>query len=194
MTGQSGNDSHSQNRHPYRFYWLTGGLAAILAAVIGTSLAHSSSGPASNPSSSFATSSPTSPSGISPPALRQPTPTNLIRWQGDLRLTYYGKDFDDIPPQEDDPVYNTIGFIPDSRVIEVHTWAHGAIWQETSLPTKQQCSDLIATSELADQEKSIPARAGLVLCVKTFAGGRIGFARVMAVDTQSATVQAVIWE
>lgn len=57
MTGQSGNENHPQHRHPYRFYWLTGGLAVLLAAIIGASLAHSSSGPADNPGSSKAQNS-----------------------------------------------------------------------------------------------------------------------------------------
>lgn len=47
MTTQSGNQGHSpgqdhpENKHPYRFYWLTGGLATIAAAVIATLIAMS---------------------------------------------------------------------------------------------------------------------------------------------------------
>lgn len=59
MTTQSGNQGHppgqngSENKHPIIFYWLTGGLATIVAAVIGTLIAmvatHQSPGPV-NPS------------------------------------------------------------------------------------------------------------------------------------------------
>jgi hypothetical protein len=52
MTTQSGNQDHptgqngSENKHPIIFYWLTGGLATIVAAVIGTLIAtHQSPGP-----------------------------------------------------------------------------------------------------------------------------------------------------
>ncbi len=66
MTTEPGNDrSQSERKHPYRFYWLTGGLATILAAIIAVTVAHPSSGPAdpsSRPadrSSGSAASSPT---------------------------------------------------------------------------------------------------------------------------------------
>ena len=42
--GHPGNEKEPEKKHPYLFYWLTGGLATILAAVIGVSIAHSSSG------------------------------------------------------------------------------------------------------------------------------------------------------
>jgi hypothetical protein len=58
MTAEPGNDHHeSEKKHPYRTYWLTGGLATILAAIIAVAVAHPSSGP-SGPSGST-TSSPT---------------------------------------------------------------------------------------------------------------------------------------
>lgn len=74
MTGQSGNHNHPQNRHPYRHYWLTAGLAIILGAVI-TALAHSSSGSAAKPSQTPTVSGgPTILPTISSPAPR-PSPT-----------------------------------------------------------------------------------------------------------------------
>jgi hypothetical protein len=49
MTTKPGNDHREpEKKHPYRFYWLTGGLATILAAIIAVVVAHPS-GPA-NPS------------------------------------------------------------------------------------------------------------------------------------------------
>jgi hypothetical protein len=42
MAPESGNHHPVENKHPYRFFWLTGGLATIIAAVIGLSVAHSS--------------------------------------------------------------------------------------------------------------------------------------------------------
>jgi len=65
MTTEPGNDHHeSEKKHPYRFYWLTGGLATILAAIIAVAIAHPSSRNANtssgstNASSGSTTSSP----------------------------------------------------------------------------------------------------------------------------------------
>jgi hypothetical protein len=46
------DDYDPQKKHPYRFYWLTGGLAAILAAIIAAVVALSSGGNG-NPSTGF---------------------------------------------------------------------------------------------------------------------------------------------
>jgi hypothetical protein len=43
-----GNQKDPEKKHPYRFYWLTGGLATIIAAIIAVSVSHSSSS-SSNP-------------------------------------------------------------------------------------------------------------------------------------------------
>jgi hypothetical protein len=58
MATEPENDHHeSEKKHPYRFYWLTGGLATIIAAIIAAAVVHPSSRPA-NPSSGSSTSSP----------------------------------------------------------------------------------------------------------------------------------------
>jgi hypothetical protein len=41
----SGTQKDPEKKHPYRFYWLTGGLATIFVAIITAALAHSLSGP-----------------------------------------------------------------------------------------------------------------------------------------------------
>jgi hypothetical protein len=73
--GKEKNDHEPEKKHPYRFYWLTGGLATILAAIIAVVVVHPSPG-ASN-AAGPATSSPTlsalgqsspAPSGSSPSA------------------------------------------------------------------------------------------------------------------------------
>jgi hypothetical protein len=46
-----------EKKHPYRFYWLTGGLATIIVAIITVALTHSLSGP-NNPASGPSSSSP----------------------------------------------------------------------------------------------------------------------------------------
>jgi hypothetical protein len=63
MTTQPENDHHEpEKKHPYLFYWLTGGLATVLAAIIAVAVAHPSAAPASPPP---ATSSPASSGPIS---------------------------------------------------------------------------------------------------------------------------------
>lgn len=50
MPAEPENDHHeSEKKHPYRFYWLTGGLATIVAAIITVALVHPSPGPPSPP-------------------------------------------------------------------------------------------------------------------------------------------------
>ncbi len=43
MTTRPENDRHPENKHPYRYYWLTAGLATLLAAIIGVSIKQCSS-------------------------------------------------------------------------------------------------------------------------------------------------------
>lgn len=62
MTTEPGNDHEPEKKHPYLFYWLTGGLATILAAVIAVAVAHPSPGPDS-PSPGPTTSSSAVPKG-----------------------------------------------------------------------------------------------------------------------------------
>jgi hypothetical protein len=52
MRDESEKDYDPQKKHPYRFYWLTGGLAAILAAIIAAVVALSSAGPGNTSTSS----------------------------------------------------------------------------------------------------------------------------------------------
>lgn len=49
MTTEPGNHHQAENKHPYRFYWLTGGLATIVAAIIAVSATHSSGGSGGSP-------------------------------------------------------------------------------------------------------------------------------------------------
>lgn len=51
MTTKPDNSNHDENKHPYRFYWLTAGLATLLAAAIAATvtLSMSGSGASSNP-------------------------------------------------------------------------------------------------------------------------------------------------
>jgi hypothetical protein len=133
----------------------------------------------------------------SQPSTRPPTATikaDLVRWQGTLSLTKEGRNFNNIPPSEGDASVNTLGFHAGDRVIHVHLYSAGAIWTEDSTPTKRQCSDLIASQSLGRDEKDVPARVGLALCVKTFFGNRIGFARVTEIRTESALAEAIVWE
>jgi hypothetical protein len=68
MTNGPGNDDHPQNRHPYRFYWLTAGLATIVATIIGISVTHSSTGSVSNPGPSDGVPSSNPANATTPPA------------------------------------------------------------------------------------------------------------------------------
>jgi hypothetical protein len=66
MTTEPGNDHHEpEKKHPYLFYWLTGGLATILAAIIAVAVAHPSSGPANSSPGSTPSSSALSEAGNS---------------------------------------------------------------------------------------------------------------------------------
>jgi hypothetical protein len=44
MPNEPGNDQQPKNKHPVRTYWLTAGLATVLAAIIGVSVALISNG------------------------------------------------------------------------------------------------------------------------------------------------------
>jgi hypothetical protein len=75
MTTQPRNYNHPRDKkepekkHPYLFYWLTGGLATIIAAIIAVSISHSSSS-SGNPT-------PTGPSTTSPgPSVTTPGSSN----------------------------------------------------------------------------------------------------------------------
>ena len=49
---EQGNHHDPAKKHPYRFYWLTAGLAAIIVAIITVSAMHSSGGSGSSPGGS----------------------------------------------------------------------------------------------------------------------------------------------
>ncbi len=67
MTTKPGNDHHEpEKKHPYRFYWLTGGLATILAAIIAVVVAHPSGPPNPGPTTSSPTLSNAGQSSSSP--------------------------------------------------------------------------------------------------------------------------------
>ena len=53
----SGTQKDPEKKHPYRFYWLTGGLATIMVAIITVALTQSLSGP-NNPAPGPSSSSP----------------------------------------------------------------------------------------------------------------------------------------
>jgi hypothetical protein len=72
MTAEPGNDHHEpEKKHPYLFYWLTGGLATILAAIIAVVVAHPSPAPASpSPGSTTSSSAPSEPGDSSSPTVK----------------------------------------------------------------------------------------------------------------------------
>lgn len=84
MATPSGDHQHPKNKHPYRFYWLTGGLATLLAAIIAFVATRPSPGPgSSNPShgptnSSSGSGGSPSDSGKPPPASNSPTNNGLL--------------------------------------------------------------------------------------------------------------------
>lgn len=81
MINESGNDQLN-NRHPYLYYWLTGGLATILAAVV-TVLATSGSSTHKPPKSSAQNLSESSAQNAAGEVARVP-PSYQGTWQGIL--------------------------------------------------------------------------------------------------------------
>jgi hypothetical protein len=86
MTTAPGNHHHPKNKHPYRFYWLTGGLATILAAIITVSVTHCS-GPV-NPPIGQVTTPPgpvtTSPGPVTTSPGPNPLPSNVLLTSADM--------------------------------------------------------------------------------------------------------------
>jgi hypothetical protein len=66
MTTERDNNHQPESKHPYRFYWLTGGLATILAAVIAVVATQASSGSSTSSKPTGSTSSLANPAPAPP--------------------------------------------------------------------------------------------------------------------------------
>ena len=188
MTNGSGNDNHPRNRHPYRFYWLTGGLATIVAAIIGISVTHSSTGSVNSPGPSEP--APVSPG--SPPASTSYTPrpsTASTYYQGPVTISGNGLDFDINPPSHGPAtanfVYNTFALQgAGSNTVGF------AVWKQGGTPTASKCATFVTTN----QTSVVPnVTAGMKICFKTDQG-RVGLLSVQP-DTSANELHAIttVW-
>lgn len=174
MMNGSGNDNHPQKRHPYLFYWLTGGLATIVAAIIGISVTHSSTGSVSNPrpseSAPVSPGSPLAGTSYTPP----PSPTPEKQWgPGTIRITAsVSADLDSVPPNTGnnvtgDDIYLDYNALPLGYRIISKT--NEALWTSPGTPDAHDCANLISTQGIGFTTP-LTVKQGSIVCVKTDQG------------------------
>lgn len=164
--------SRSETRNNPRNFWATTGCATILAAAIGvggTLLAQQSRpSPPTPPAPSTTQAHSTNPA---PPETTAPVDTGIY-WQGTFILDNY-VNFDSAPPQ------NQSGQLSQDVKGDLTVDDNGSVWTAATPPTKQQCSDQIATHAA----NTIPLDVGTQVCYKT-TDGRIVYFKVNSTAQQ----------
>lgn len=207
MTSQPGNDPNSgdqkdpEKRHPYRFYWLTGGLTAIIVAVISLLVSHSSSSNNQPPGSTAASSRPdTTASGSnSPPLPVRATVsasgsavadgTQLGAYQFNLPGGYYVPLGPTAPKQSQFTIYTSDDLGWDDSAFLITTGGDKLLSLPTgSTPTYQACANATSFIESASDNP------GTAVCVVESTGRIAGVTVVSAVPNQYLVIKVVIWQ
>jgi hypothetical protein len=198
MTNEPGNDNHPQNRHPYWFFWLTAGLATIVAAIIGISVTHSSTGSSSNPGSSkSAPVSPSSPSATpasTPPPGPGPTaPTStMVRWHGPITIGWFGIELDALPPTANTGTGSSTIRDQSGELTSGNNGGTYAQWTGSSAPTYDECHNWVLTN--GNNSSPLPLTSGMQICVLT-GSGRTAYLNITSLssDGSAAHAQATVW-
>jgi hypothetical protein len=176
-------------RESHRYFWATTGFATIVAAAIGagaTLLAQRQPQP-----------NPTIPRAYPATQANRPSPTPQeataapatgIYWHGTFVLDNY-VDFDSAPPQ------NMGGSLSQDVAGSLDVNDAGGVWNAVAPPTKQKCSDQIATRAAS----RIPLDVGTQVCYRTRTG-RIVYFKVNSIVEQGSLlanprfeVSVVVW-
>jgi hypothetical protein len=158
-----------ETRNLRRNFWATTGIATIVAAVIGgvaTVLSNNASDEPRTPPPATAAA----PGGATPapPATTTAAAASEVLWQGTFVFHTY-VDFDSAPPQND------AGKLTQDVKGNLGVYNDGSVWTGADPPTKQQCSDQIATRAT----DTIPLDVGTQVCYRT-EGGRVVYFEVTA--------------
>ncbi len=136
------------------------------------------------------------PTTILPPSTTAPPAPSLadVRWHGEIRLNENSINLDHLPPSYSDPAFATFDYDATSKILHVHTWSEGALWSSRANPTRDQCSNQLATHSLSRDEKDIEQpQPGLGLCLQTFSEGHVAFARVTKILQGALLTNVVVW-
>ena len=199
MATEPENHHHPKNKHPYRFYWLTGGLATIIAAIIAVSVTHASSGTSS--SSSGTSSSSPGPSSSSPgPSNSSPGPTPsspvALVWHHNVRFPYEtGLDLNDNQPNVQSMVnsdFNTANF-GDNTIPAFSLWRGKAGTVSKPDPTFSDCMNSFVSQAQGD---SILSRVGQSVCFESQDGTRVAAVTVLAWNNNTWAMYAdvKVWQ
>ncbi|MEU3292693.1 hypothetical protein ABZ722_10065 [Streptomyces longwoodensis] len=92
---------------------------------------------------------------------------NTIQYTGTVRIAYAGPDLDAVPPEiseYDNDVH--LGLVEPPRISTGLSSSAMALWSGSTMPGRQQCSDLISTQAI----EQVEVRKGTVVCLRTDAG------------------------
>ncbi|MEE1769955.1 hypothetical protein PUR34_17820 [Streptomyces sp. JV185] len=139
------------------------------------SSAHASQTPNSTVPSASTTPSANQPAGSDSPELSgSPAPSatlspdsNAIQYTGTVRIAYAGPDLDVVPPKIDEYDNDVhLGLVEPPRISTSLSSSALALWSDSTMPSRQQCSDLISTQAV----ELVEVKKGTVVCLRTDAG------------------------
>ena len=188
MTSESGNDKDPQNKHPYRFYWLTAGLATIIAAIVAVSLTHRSTGSGSNPGPGVTAPKTTAAPGATGTGNSTPataTSGTAVYWRGHVSFSGDGFDFDSKPPAHDQTT-----IVYDGNTLYATASAQLAVWSQPGMPSASECQTWVATHP----NNAVPVPAiGMQICIKTDQG-RYGLLHIDSYSyNNSPNATVIVW-
>lgn len=135
-----------------------------------------------------------SPSEDAPaPSASLPDTSKDILYTGPVRIAESGPQLDYNPPKRDNLWYDvSLGLIDPPRIsTRSDSKVNLAVWPERKMPTRQECSDLIATQGVW----MVEVQKGTVVCLKTEAGRTAVLTITSTSDSFSTGVmaQATVW-
>ncbi|MEV5421346.1 hypothetical protein AB0K85_00870 [Streptomyces cellulosae] len=177
-----------------------GGTGGGPEAAAPESSAHASRTPDSTVPSPSITPSANQPVGSDAPGLSDsPAPSatlgperNTIQYTGTVRIAYAGPDLDVVPPEiseYDNDIH--LGLVEPPRISTGLSSSAMALWSGSTMPGRQQCSDLVSTQAI----NTVEVKKGTVVCLRTDAG-RIAVLTVTSTSNGFNTggmAQVTVW-
>ena len=200
-TSPSAPPGPSDNRQPKWAWWVIGILIPVLAIVIPVLAtvwltsqeddAANNAAPSTSPSAQETEADPPSTTAPTSP-VSSASPTASVRWTGEVRIAEDGLTLDEMPPEHipggDGDI--KLGLVNPPRVSAMYT-PDLALWPGKSMPSEQQCSELVSTQGT----RNVEATVGAVICVSTVEG-RTAALTVTATSnsfTTGVTARATVW-
>ncbi|WP_133885571.1 hypothetical protein [Streptomyces sp. BK208] len=158
---------------------------------------HASQETHSTTPSASATPSEIQPAGSDAPGSPAPSATlspdsDAIQYTGTVRIAYAGPDLDVVPPRIDENDNDVhLGLVEPPRISTGLSSSALALWSDSTMPSRQQCSDLISTQTIDPVE----VKKGTILCLRTDAG-RIAVLTVTATSNgfnAGEMAQVTVW-